>query len=123
LNALISAADIAVDGTNMVSVSTPAPPSVSSALPFTVIVVDAIATITGDSRSLTADGSGNYALTVTGKDFVFNSLVQWNGAGLTTTYVSPGILSATIPAGLALTPPVTLTVLNPAGTSPGFILR
>ena len=124
LNVAISAADIALDGTNTVSVSNPAPNAgVSSSLPFAVIVVDAIATITGDSRSLTADGSGNYALTVTGKDFVLGSLVQWNGTGLTTTYVSSGILSATIPAGLAVTAPVTLTVSNPAGTSPGFNLQ
>jgi len=129
LNVAISAADIALDGTNMVSVlntvTIPGSSSagVSSALPFSVIVVDAIATITGDSRALTADGSGNYALTVTGTDFTPSSLVQWNGIGITTTYVNPGMLSATIPSTSSVTTPVTLTVLNPAGPSPGFNLK
>jgi hypothetical protein len=125
LNVSLSEADIAAEGTYMVSVSNPSPnPATSAALPFAVIVANPVPTITGDSRSLTASDSGNYALTVTGTDFVSKSVVLWNGTSLPTKYVSPGVLLATIPAAdLPPTPPVQLTVSNPAGTSPVFNLQ
>jgi subtilase family serine protease len=127
LNVQISEADIAVDGTYLVSVSNPSPnPGTSIALPFAAIVANPVPAITGASLSVPA-------LTVTGKDFVPNAQVLWNGTPLTTTYISPGILSATIPSTLTVTLPATLTVgnptfsnpavINPAGTSAGFTLQ
>jgi len=120
LNAAISATDIAAAAVNNVSVANLSPAGTSTALTFTVQASAPVATITGATTYLTPDGSGNYTLTVTGTGFVPSSVVDWNGTGQTTTYISPGILSATV---TSTTTPATLTVVNPAGTSPGFQLQ
>ena len=66
-------------------------------------------------------GSAAFTLTVNGNDFVTGSVVQWNGAARTTTYVGSTKLTATIPAtDLASTGAVQITVRNPTpggGTS------
>lgn len=41
-------------------------------------------------------GAGSFALTVTGANFTSGSTVQWNGTGLTTTYVSSSQLQAAV---------------------------
>jgi glucose/arabinose dehydrogenase len=43
-------------------------------------------------------GDPGFTLTVNGSDFVFESVVRWNGVDRPTTFVSPGQLTATIPA-------------------------
>src|SRR5207253_4332738 len=52
-------------------------------------------------------------LTVNGSNFVVNSVVQWNGVSLLTTYISGTLLHAALPTGQN---PGTgaITVLNPA---------
>jgi hypothetical protein len=52
-------------------------------------------------------GAGNTTITLTGSNFQTNSVVQWNGTALVTTYTSAEQLSATIPA----------TLLTSAGTA------
>ena len=100
LTAAINAADIAKEATNLVTVANLSPnPGTSSAQPFAVISATPVAAISGSTIAVAADGSGNHVLTLTGTDFVAGSTVQWNGAGLTTNYVSPWQISATITAG------------------------
>jgi trimeric autotransporter adhesin len=43
-------------------------------------------------------GSAAFTLTVTGSNFTSASVIQWNGVALTTTYVSPTQLTASVPA-------------------------
>ena len=66
-------------------------------------------------------GSGELVLAVTGGQFVSTSVVQVDGAPVTTAFVSAGMLSATIPAAqLATAGSLEITVATPApggGTS------
>jgi hypothetical protein len=71
-------------------------------------------------------GTASFTLTVNGSDFQSDSAVEWNGAPLTTTYVSAYQLLATVPAGDLAVPygSASITVLNPttdAGTSPAAV--
>jgi hypothetical protein len=69
------------------------------------------------SPTSTAAGSATTTLTVSGSNFISTSTVQWNGAALTTNYVSSSSLTATIPAAnLAFGGTYSITVANP-GTS------
>ncbi len=75
-------------------------------LPVLVSVADAgwfglinlTPSITSVSRTGVQVGGPNFTLTVNGTNFVSGSTVRWNGADRTTTYVSPGRLTATIRA-------------------------
>jgi uncharacterized protein (TIGR03437 family) len=123
LTAAILSADIATEGTNLVTVANGAPtPATSAAQPFAVVSPSPLATISGASLAVVPDGSGNYVLTLTGTDFVSGSTVQWNGTSLTTNYVSPWQISATVTASELSARPATITVNNPAGTSASFTL-
>ena len=124
LTATILAQDVARESTGLVTVANPAPnPGTSPAQPFAVMAAAPAATVNGSSIALAADGSGNYVLTVTGTDFLSGSVAQWNGAGLTTDYVSPWQVSATITASDYAALPAAITVNNPAGTSAVFELQ
>jgi hypothetical protein len=124
LTASTLASDIAAEGTNLVTVANLLPDLwTSSALPFVVMNAAPAAQIDASSIALTADGSGNHLLTLTGTDFVAASILRWNGASLTTSYVSPWQLSALITAADYTTRPAALTVSNPSVTSPVFELR
>jgi len=125
LTADIKAADIAKEATDLVTVANSAPnPGTSSALPFVVQSSTPVATISGASISASADGSGNYALTLTGADFVTGSLVDWNNTSfLTTNYVSPWQISAAITAAEYASLPATVKVVNPSGPATGFELQ
>ena len=107
LTTVILGTDIAQEGTNLVTVANFAPnPGTSSALPFAVMSSTPVATISGGTISVAADGSGNRVLTLTGTDFVSNSAVEWSGANLTTTYISPWKISAELTAaGIAMNRP------------------
>jgi len=60
-------------------------------------------------------GGSTLTLMVTGTGFVSGSVVDWNGAALTTTFVSNSKLSATVPsADLATPATATITVVSPA---------
>jgi VCBS repeat protein/IPT/TIG domain-containing protein len=68
-----------------------------------------------------APGGGSFTLTVNGTGFVSGATVNWNGAGLVTTFVSGSQLTATVPSGdTAVGSTASVTVVNPApggGTS------
>jgi subtilisin family serine protease len=65
--------------------------------------------------------SPDLTLTVTGSGFVFGSMIQWDRAGLPTTYMSSTQLTATVPAAFftlfsvySFTGTADITVFNPA---------
>lgn len=77
------------------------------------------------SPAAATSGGGDFTLSVTGAGFLYNSVVQWNGTPLATTYLSPTLVSAAVPAAdIASAGAVTVTVVNPdpggASTSTSF---
>jgi pro-kumamolisin-like protein/MBG domain-containing protein len=116
LTATILAADIAKDGTSLVTVAKPSPSAgTSSALPFVVQSSTPVATITG--ASLANGSGGSQVLVLTGTDFIPGSKVMWGSLPLATTYISASELSAVV---TTVSLPATVTVVNPSGTSNGF---
>jgi hypothetical protein len=98
VRAVITAADVAVVGAATVTVVNPAPGGgISNAQTFT-LTGNPLPTLTSLSPSTVVAGSGSFTLTVTGTGFVSGSVVRWNGADRTTTFVSSTQLTATIPA-------------------------
>jgi hypothetical protein len=62
-----------------------------------------------------APGGPAFTLTVHGSGFVSASVVNWNGSPRTTTFVSPGEVTAAIPASdIATATTAAVTVTNPA---------
>jgi serine protease len=78
-------------------------------------------TLTGINPTSATAGGPALTLTVNGTGFVNSSVVRWNGANRTTTYVSGTQLTAAItPADIAAAGTANVTVFNPApggGTS------
>jgi hypothetical protein len=66
-------------------------------------------------------GGAAFTLTVTGSSFVSNSVIEWNGSALSTSFSSATQLSAQVPAGdLTSSGSASVTVVSPApggGTS------
>jgi hypothetical protein len=122
----LTVADLAQEGTYLISVANPAPNAGTSvAQPFALQLWPLVAKISGASVALASDGSGNYILALTGTDFTsYQPAVQWNGVALTTTYISPWEISAILPASLYAQRPATVTVYNTDHTtiSAGFVL-
>ena len=123
LTAAIAAADIAAAGTAQVTVFNPAPGGgTSNAQTFTINTINnPVPTTTSLSPASATAGGSAFTLTVNGSGFVNGSVVQWNGAGRTTTFVSSTQLTAAIPAAdIATAGTAQVTVFNPApggGTS------
>ncbi len=71
--------------------------------------------LTSLSHTSIPTGSGQITLTINGSGFLPDSVVKWNGAALTTTYINATQLTAVVPAD-SLTQAVTasITVVNPA---------
>jgi hypothetical protein len=60
-------------------------------------------------------GDPAFILTVNGTNFAGNAAIDWNGTAQTTTFVTAGQLTATIPAAaIAAAGTVPITVTNPA---------
>jgi Concanavalin A-like lectin/glucanases superfamily len=123
LTAAIAAADIAATGSSQVTVFTDTPGGgTSNAQTFTISAAsNPVPTTSGlDPSSATAGGLG-FTLTVNGTSFVSGSVVRWNGADRSTTYLSPTQLTAMISsADIAASGTATVTVVTPApggGTS------
>ncbi len=74
------------------------------------------------SPSTAHNGDSPFPLTVNGSNFSTASVVQWNGANLTTSYVSPTQLVASVPAAdVASVGTAQIAVSNgSAGTSAGL---
>lgn len=91
----IPAADIATAGSASVSVNDPAY-GISNSLTFTILPPTlAIGAI---SPTRVTAGGPSFMLTLLGTAFTGTSLVEWNGAGLTTKLVSSTELIAQVPA-------------------------
>ncbi|MDH3715229.1 MAG: IPT/TIG domain-containing protein, partial [Gammaproteobacteria bacterium] len=97
LTAVINATDIASAGVATVDVVSPAPGGGTSNAQI-VTISDTAPTTTGIMPGNAVAGGGQFDLTVDGTNFNIGSVVRWNGANRTTTYVSATELRATIDA-------------------------
>jgi hypothetical protein len=71
-------------------------------------------TLTSLSQIFAIAGSNAFTLTVNGANFIDNSVVQWNGVGLATTFVSATQLTVLIPqSDLATAGTISISVVNP----------
>ncbi len=94
LSASVSAINIATVGTDSVSVNTAGVPR-SNALAFVVQPSPSPVISALSPTSATAGGSA-FTLTVSGSNFTNNSVINWTGTALPTTYISSSLLSATV---------------------------
>ncbi len=122
LTTAIPASDIAVAGTANVTVFNPTPGGgTSTSKTFTISSVNPVPTTSGTSPASTLAGGSAFTLTVNGSDFVSESLVRWNGADRSTSFVSDAEITAEIPASdIATAGTASVTVFSPApggGTS------
>jgi hypothetical protein len=122
LIATILAEDVLTAGTPTVTVFTPAPGGgASNGQVFTIQGLNPVPTLLAVSPSTVTIGGPDFTLTVTGTQFVSNSVVQWNGIARETTFVSGTVLTAIIFSGdIGSAGFRTISVLNPApggGTS------
>src|SRR5271157_3761520 len=124
LTAVIPAADLIQSAVIPVTVFNPSPGGgTSSATNFTI--TNPVPSMTGLAPDHQTAGAGAFTLTVTGKNFVPNSTVRWNGLDLTTSYASPTQLTAQVTAQLAANPGwMNIAVFNPtpAGGTTGTLI-
>ncbi len=114
LTAAIPAADIAAAGTATVTVVNPVPGGgTSNSHVFTI--TNPVPTTTSLTPSSKPAGSKAFNLTVYGTGFIPGSVVRWNGANRTTTYISPTQLKTRIYASdVAVSGTAQVTVFTPA---------
>src|SRR5437660_1244780 len=113
LTAIVPASLIATPGTASVTVGGCG--GTSGGATFTI---SATPTISSISPTCAAAGDPQFTLTVNGINFVSTSIVNWNGAALTTTFVSSTQLTATVPANKITTPgTASITVVSPCGAT------
>ena len=117
LTASVPANLIATAGTVAITVTTSG--GASAAANFSVNTAQL--TISSISPYSVSAGGSAFTLTVNGTNFASSgAAVNWGSTALTTTYVSATQLTAAVPANLiATTGSTTITVSEPAGTSPG----
>ena len=117
--ATIPAADITTAGTVNVTVTNPAGGGTSNAQTFTIN--NPVPTATSLSPTSATAGGAAFTLTVNGTGFVSTSVVKFNGAAKTTTFVSATRVTAAITAAdITTAGTATVNVTNPApggGTS------
>ncbi len=113
LSATVAASLIASPGTALVTVSDNG--ATSNSATFTIAPAPVIGSL---SPSSTSAGGSDFTLTVSGSGFAAGAVVQWNGTGLTTSFVSSSELTATVTAALIVTAgSVSVTVLEDGVTS------
>ena len=99
LQASVTASDISLAATAQVTIFNPAPGGgASSAASITIASTNPVPSISVLWPPSAAAGGAGFTLTVNGSGFVSNSAVQWNGSNLTTIYVSPTQLQASVTA-------------------------
>ncbi|HEY3330086.1 MAG TPA: IPT/TIG domain-containing protein [Capsulimonadaceae bacterium] len=116
LTVTVPASLLAVAGALDVTVTNPSPGGgLSNTL--TLAVVYPVPAITALAPSTALVGSSSFLLTVTGSNFVEQSVVSVGGTPLPTTFNADGTLTVTVPASLlAVAGALDVTVTNP---SPG----
>ncbi len=116
LQVQIVSADIANSGSASVSVTNPSPGGGNSgSAEFTINPTSnpAPQLQASDPSSVNA-GSGDIIFAVYGSNFIPASVIQWNGAALTTSYLSDSYLEAQVPASNLSNPGVAeVAVVNP----------
>jgi trimeric autotransporter adhesin len=116
LQVQITAADIASSGTATLSVTNPTPGGgTSGSAEFTINASSnpAPSVLSMSPTSVNA-GSGDIVLTINGANFLPSTVIEWNSASLTTSYLSDGQVEAQIPASSLANPGVaTITIVNP----------
>jgi len=97
LQASIAASDVAAAGMAQVSVSTPAPGGGTSG-DLAFVIANPVPGVLSLSPSSVTAGASAFTLTVNGSGFVSGSVVRWNGAARSTTFVNGTQLQASIAA-------------------------
>lgn len=125
LQAQIPASDLGSPGQVLVTVVNPEPGGgVSSATSFTITTTNAAPILTSLLPGVALTGSGQFLLTLTGRNFAVNSVVRWNGTDRPTTFINSTMLQALIPASDVLTAgTINVTVFTPTpggGTTTGL---
>lgn len=101
LSALVPASSVSLAGNFPITVFTPLPGGGNSnAINFTVNapVSNPLPTLSNISPATAVAGSAALTLTVNGTNYINGSVVNWNGAALTTTFISATQLTAIVPA-------------------------
>jgi hypothetical protein len=113
VQAQIKAADVANAGSEPVTVVNSGSGS-TPALNFAILPTPPVTpTITSVAPMNATAGGGGFTLTVTGTNFIRDSVVDWNGAARNTSFQSATVLKASIPStDLATAGTVEITVLN-----------
>ncbi len=122
LSAVVPAVNIAAAGSATVAVFSPLPGGGTSASAmFTITGNNPSPTLSGLSPNNTTAGAGAFTLTANGTNFINSSTINWNGAALTTTFISSTQLSTLVPAAnIAAAGTASVTVFSPlpgGGTS------
>jgi hypothetical protein len=119
VQAQIKAADVANPGSEPVTVANPG--GITPALNFSILPTPPVTpTITSLTPANATVLSAAFTLTVTGTNFIRDSVVNWNGAARSTSFQSATVLKAQIPAtDLTLPGTVEITVLNTASNGAG----
>ena len=114
VTATVDAFRIATPGTATGRVRNPSG-SLSGNLTF-VIAAPSGPTLSSLSPATVVAGASGFALVVNGTGFASGAAVQWNGAVLSTTFVSSTQLTTQVPASDAATAgSVSVTAVNPGG--------
>ena len=114
LTATVPAALVAIPGTQIVTVESPAPGGgISGGLPF---VVEDLSSISGLHPSTVCAGDVSFLLTVIGSDFLAGSQITWDGVARPTNFVDASTLRAQIPGELLAAPgDRAVRVVSPGG--------
>jgi len=126
LRAAVTASDLATARSVPVSVVTPSPGGgTSGTVTFTIAPpVPPVPAVSSLSPTSAVAGSAALTLTVNGGGFVASSVVRWNGASRTTTFVSANQLRAAITASdlaTARSVPVSVVTPSPGGGTSGTV--
>lgn len=113
LSAAIPASDLTTSGPVQVLVFNP-PPAGGASNTVVFNIVNPVPVLSGFSPSAVPAGGRDVTLTVTGSRFLPVSVLRWNGADRSTSFVSSTQLRALIPASdVAATGAAQVTVFNP----------
>jgi uncharacterized protein (TIGR03437 family) len=94
--------------------------SATTALVLSVNAAPALPSVTGLTPNSASAGGPAFTLTVSGAGFRSGAVVEWNGAGLSTTVLGGTQLTAAVQASLiGLAGSVPVTVMNPDGSLSG----
>jgi YVTN family beta-propeller protein len=118
LTVTIPSSDLLSSGSAAVKVSSPLPGGGVSVTTLTFTITVPVPVLTAIAPSSAAAGAPAFTMTLTGTTFISTSVARWNGANLTTTFVSATQLTALVPAADVLTVgTASVTVFNPVGVA------